>query len=63
MATTNRYSVKVLVEYNFDFEAESEDQAEAEGWNYEEYKGFAEVYSIDTRLEEEDIYGDEEEEN
>lgn len=59
---TNRYSVKVLVEYNFDFEAETEDLAEQEGWNYEDYKGFAEVYSISTSLEEEDIYGEEEEE-
>lgn len=59
---TNRYSVKVLVEYNFEFEAESEAEAHEEGWNYEEYKYRGEVCSIETSLDEEDIYGEEEEE-
>jgi len=60
---TNRYSVKVLVEYNYEFEAETEEAAEQEGWNYEEYKYRAEVYSIDVTLDEEDIYGEEESED
>jgi len=41
------YSVTVMVEYRFDVDAESETEAEAEGWRYEDYKGFASVYSID----------------
>ena len=60
---TNRYSVKVLVEYNYDVEVETEAEAEELGWAYEDYKGFAEVYSISTSLEEEDVYGEEEEED
>ena len=62
---TNRYSVKVVVEYYYDVEVTSEDEAEKEGWNYENYPYAGEVYSIDVELEEEDIYGeleDEEEE-
>lgn len=59
---TNRYSVKVLVEYNFEFESETEAEAHEEGYNYEEYKYRAEVYSIETNLDEEDIYGEEEDE-
>lgn len=55
----NRYGVKVVVEYYFDVEAETKEEAEEEGWNYEEYPFNAEVYSIDVRLEEEDIYGEE----
>ena len=55
MATFN---VKVIVEYEYEVEAEDEAAAEAEGWNYEEYGGFASVYSIDV----EDITEEEEEE-
>ena len=43
-----KYAVKVTVEYYYEVEVESEELAEAEGWNYEDYKHGAEVYSIKT---------------
>jgi hypothetical protein len=48
-----KYEVKVIVEYIYEVEADSEEQAEQEGWNYEEYKWNADVYSIKTELIEE----------
>lgn len=59
----NRYSVRVLVEYNYEVEAETKDEAEQQGWEYEDYSFHAEVYSIDVELEEEDIYGEEPEDD
>lgn len=41
------YDVKVIVEYNYEVEAENQAEAEEQGWAYEDYRGFAEVYSID----------------
>jgi hypothetical protein len=58
---TNRYNVKVIVEFNYEVETTSEAEAEEEGWKWEDYTMFSEVYSIDVDLEEEDIYGELEE--
>jgi len=41
------YNVRVVVEYEYEVEVGSEAEAEAEGWNYEDYKQFCGVYSID----------------
>jgi hypothetical protein len=41
------YDVKVIVEYMYEVEAENEQEAEEQGWQYEDYRGFADVYSID----------------
>jgi hypothetical protein len=41
------YDVKVIVEYNYEVEANSEDEATLQGWDYENYAHFADVYSID----------------
>jgi hypothetical protein len=43
-----KYAVKVTVEYYYEVEADGEAAAEAEGWNYEDHKYGAEVYSIQT---------------
>jgi hypothetical protein len=59
---TNLYSVKVIVEFNYDVEAQTKEEAEERGWYWEEYPQWGEVYSIDVELEEEDIYGEDDEE-
>lgn len=41
------YDVRVIVEYNYEVEAENEAAAEEEGWNYEEYRMFGDVYTIE----------------
>lgn len=41
------FDVKVIVEYFYEVEAENEKEAEEQGWHYEDYSHFAEVYSID----------------
>jgi hypothetical protein len=41
------YDVKVIVEYMYEVEADSLEEAEAQGWQYEDYSHFADVYSID----------------
>jgi hypothetical protein len=48
------YDLKVIVEYNYEVEADSIEEAEAQGWDYEEYAYTAEVYSIETDLQDED---------
>ena len=53
-----KYYVSVEVMVNFEIDADSRDEAEAEGWDWETYKHFAEVVSIDV----EDISEDEEDE-
>lgn len=55
----NRYEVSVTVQYFYEVEAKTKEEAEAEGWKYEDYAMFGEVYSIDVDLLEEDIYGEE----
>lgn len=41
------YDVSVVVEYNYTVEADSDDEATLQGWDYEDYAHFGEVYSID----------------
>lgn len=48
------FDVKVIVEYNYEVEAESREEAEEQGWAYEDYRMFGEVYSIDVSEQEED---------
>lgn len=56
------YDVRVVVEYQFEVEADSGTAAEAEGWKYEDYLRYGEVYSIDVdEIEEEEE--EEEEQN
>ncbi len=52
------YLVRVSVDYEYEVEADTEEEAEAQGWDYEDYSGFATVDSIEV----EDITEDEEEE-
>jgi hypothetical protein len=61
-APINKYGVTVVVEYYYEVEALNSDQAQEEGWNYEDYSYAGSVYSINTSLIEEDIYGEEPEE-
>lgn len=42
-----RYDVKVLVEFNYEVEADNIAEAEEQGWKWEDYPMFGEVYSID----------------
>ena len=48
------FDLKVIVEYFYEVEAENEAEAEAQGWHYEDYSHFAEVYSIDVTQTSED---------
>jgi hypothetical protein len=57
-----QYEIKVIVEYNYDVEAETPEEAEEQGWAYEDYSHFAEVYSIDVTEVAEEVYEDEDEE-
>jgi hypothetical protein len=41
------YDVKVIVEYMYEVEADSPEEAEEQGWAYEDYRHFGDVYSID----------------
>lgn len=41
------YDVKVIVEYMYEVEADSPEEAKEQGWQYEDYAHFADVYSID----------------
>jgi hypothetical protein len=41
------FDVKVIVEYFYEVEAENEAEAIEQGWKYEDYAHFADVYSID----------------
>jgi hypothetical protein len=50
------YRVKVVVEYDYEVEADSDKEAEEQGYEYEDYKHHASVYSIDIQeLEEESV--------
>lgn len=53
------YDIKVTVEYQYEVEADTYEQAEQEGWNYENYSHFAEVYSIEIDEQPEDEEEDE----
>jgi hypothetical protein len=48
------YDVKVIVEYNYEVEADNDDEATLQGWDYEDYAHFADVYSIDIVEQESD---------
>jgi len=41
------YEVKVRVDFSYEVEADSEAEAIEQGWKYEDYTHFADVYSID----------------
>jgi hypothetical protein len=56
-----QFEVKVIVEYNYEVEAENEQEAEEQGWHYEDYSHFAEVYSIDVTEVAEEVYEDKDE--
>ena len=53
------YDIKVIVEYNYEVEASSSEEAYEQGWHYEDYAHFAEVYSIDTTQTSDDEEEDE----
>lgn len=40
------YEVSVRVDFNYEVEANSQEEAEAQGWHWEDYAHFADVYSI-----------------
>lgn len=52
------YRVQVKVELDYEVECDNEADAEAQGWQWEDYRQFSEVYSIDV----EDITETEEDE-
>lgn len=54
------YDVKVIVEYNYTVEADNSDEATLQGWDYEDYAHFADVYSIDVTQTSDDEEEDEE---
>jgi hypothetical protein len=54
-----QFEVKVIVEYNYEVEAENEAEAIEQGWHYEDYTHFADVYSIDVTEVAEEVYEDE----
>ena len=54
MSSMPTYDVKVIVEYNYEVEADSPEEAEEQGWQYEDYAHFADVYSIDITEQESD---------
>ena len=56
-----RYDIKVKVVYSYEVEADNADEAEKEGWMYENYSHYAEVYEIEIS-EQEEYESDEEEE-
>lgn len=54
------FDIKVVVEYFYEVEAENEAEAIEQGWHYEDYRGFADVYSIDVTQTSDDEEEDEE---
>ena len=53
------YYVKVRVDLEYEVEAENEQEAEEQGWKWEDYTMFSEVYSINV----EELESDEEDED
>jgi hypothetical protein len=41
------YDIKVVVEFNYEVEADNIVEAEEQGWKWEDYAMYGEVYSID----------------
>jgi len=56
------FEVKVRVDYFYEVEADSLEEAEEQGWQYEDYRGFADVYSIDITQISDDEEEDEDDE-
>ena len=54
------YEVNVRVDYSYEVEADSEQEAEEQGWHYEDYAHFADVYSINVTQTSDDEEEDEE---
>lgn len=56
------YDVEVVVHLNYEVEADSPEEAEEQGWHWEDYVHFSEVYSIhvDEQPEEDEVELDEE---
>jgi hypothetical protein len=52
------YRVQVRVDFDYEIEADSEAAATEQGWNWEDYTAYSDVYSIDV----EDITEEEDEE-
>lgn len=48
------FEVKVRVDYFYEVEAENEAEAIEQGWHYEDYAHFADVYSVDVTQTSED---------
>ena len=55
-----KYDIEVVVSYMYEVDAEDDLEAEKEGWNYENYKHFAQVDSIKIEMIEKDEEEDEE---
>lgn len=52
------YNVTVRVDFDYEVEANSQEEAEEQGWHWEDYAHFSDVYSINVT----DITPDEDEE-
>ena len=48
-----KYTVSVRVDFNYDVEADNQVAAELMGWQWEDYKMYSSVYSIDAESIEE----------
>ena len=57
------YDVEVVVHLNYEVEADSPEEAEEQGWHWEDYVHFSEVYSIHVDKQYENEDEDEEEES
>ena len=56
-----KYYVEVRVDFGYEVEADSIEEAEEQGWHWEDYAHFADVYSINVdEIVEEDEEEDEE---
>lgn len=55
-----KYDVEVTVKFNYEVEADNIAEAEAQGWNWEDYPQFAEVYDI--QVDEQYVVEDDEDE-
>lgn len=53
------WRVRVAVDYDFEVEADTKEEAEKEGWNYENYRMFAEVDLIKVELNDDEEFFDE----
>jgi hypothetical protein len=56
-----QYYVKVRVDLEYEVEANSVEEAEEQGWKWEDYTMFSEVYSINVEEMAEEVYEDEDE--